>query len=578
MWLIDTKTLELKYFVPENAPPYAILSHTWGDEEVVFAEFRNLDDNVKAKRGFAKIEKTCQIARDRYIPYAWVDTCCIDKTSSSELSEAINSMYAWYGRSEICYAYIDDWLPYVEWQDLVSLGLGSRKKRPLRWFTRGWTLQELIAPTHMAFYDASWSFKGSKDENHVIEHLSRITTVNRDVLQFGYENSPLKICVAERMRWAAYRQTTRVEDLAYCLLGLFQVNMPLLYGEGDRAFTRLQEEIIKHTTDLSIFAWGYECKGWLARSIFSSHPQDFGPSRGMLEYENLRSQFSTPSEMAITNRGLRLYTEPLFWTFSSGDEVLPNSSSSSASDLGSSDSMVAFIDLGCYIRGTGFQGRSSSMLVLRLRRVSRDLYIRDTVQILGERRMRRGTPQTIYITPDDHISGKMTSAWCELDDANDRYQLQAPNVWPLDLCRRGDLPDRQFYFDVGQLSSCAGYIWIEIRSRRQQPPEQSIQGADQHHSRDLLLAECAAIYRTDKPFQLFMHLLSQPAAKEFTTFVAKLQSMDPMSAEAAMFQHLANLEEQGQLKKSIEVHDASRGVAVTVSLHGPPLPILITVD
>lgn len=561
MWLINTTTLALEYFVPENAPPYAILSHTWGDEEVAFAEFRNLDDKAKAKRGFPKIEKTCQLARDDNIAYAWVDTCCIDKTSSAELSEAINSMYAWYGSSKICYAYIDDWLPDVKWEDLIRLGLGSRKKRPLRWFTRGWTLQELIAPYSVAFFDASWNFQGFKSDEYVRGHLHRITTVNESILRNGEYIS--QICLAERMRWAAYRQTTRTEDLAYCLMGLFQVNMPLLYGEGDRAFVRLQEEIIKHTTDLSIFAWGYECRGWLARSIFSTHPQDFSPSRGMLEYENLGSQFSTPSEMAITNRGLRLHTEPLLWT--SSGQPLPNSS-----EGGFSDSSAVFIDLGCYIRGDSFKDRSSGMLVLRILPVSRDLYVRETVHTIGERCMRRGNPQTIYISPEKYLS---TTVMCELDDSNDRYQLQAPIIWPLGLCRRSDVSDRKFFFSFRRLSSYFGYIWIEMRSRR--PPPEDITNSD-NYSEDLL-AEFTAIYDGTDTSGFSLRLLSQPRAKDFTALVTKVQTMDPISAEAAMSQHIAGLEREGLLVDRIEVHDASRDKVITVSLSGPT-PFLITVD
>ncbi|KAK4450943.1 heterokaryon incompatibility protein-domain-containing protein [Podospora aff. communis PSN243] len=178
MWLINTTTLDLEYFIaPEKAPPYAVLSHTWGDEELSFAEFRCLDDAARHKRGYDKIHKTCQFARDAGIQYAWVDTCCIDKSSSAELTEAINSMYNYYRRSVICYAYIDDWLPDMDWVAIAQ-------QRPLRWFTRGWTLQELIAPKQVQFCDASWTGRGFKGDPAVMRDLSRITQPMR---QSSYE-------------------------------------------------------------------------------------------------------------------------------------------------------------------------------------------------------------------------------------------------------------------------------------------------------------------------------------------------------------------------------------------------------
>ncbi|EPE25662.1 hypothetical protein GLAREA_01574 [Glarea lozoyensis ATCC 20868] len=166
MWLINTTTLNLECFMFPNVPQYEILSHTWGDEEVSFQQFINLEE-AKMKGGFAKIEKTCQLAKASGIKYAWVDTCCIDKLSSAELSESINSMYCWYQRAHVYYAFLSDWRPEYDWVDMKSLkdselniedpayeSAGSDPSaRPLRWFTRGWTLQELIASTKIEFYD-----------------------------------------------------------------------------------------------------------------------------------------------------------------------------------------------------------------------------------------------------------------------------------------------------------------------------------------------------------------------------------------------------------------------------------------
>jgi hypothetical protein len=136
-----------------------------------------------------------------------------------------------------------------------------------RWFTRGWTLQELIAPTDVVFYDSEWQVIAKiRDIAKVVE---RFTEIPAPVLLFGITDS---YCVAEKMKWASKRRTTRREDMAYCLLGLFNIHMPLLYGEGDRAFERLQEEILKRSDDLSLFLWqdeeDSECvlRGLLARS------------------------------------------------------------------------------------------------------------------------------------------------------------------------------------------------------------------------------------------------------------------------------------------------------------------------
>lgn len=245
--LINTSTLEMKVFTGKGVPTYATLSHTWiYDEEVTFQEmsqiFHDPDHPATQKSGYQKIIMTCRIAHRDMIHYAWVDTCCIDKTSSAELSEAINSMFKWYQRAEICYAFLSDLRPNSEVKATM---------RDCRWFTRGWCLQELIAPKQINFYDQTWGFVGKRSELKTL--ISDITGVDRAVLtdcRILYS-----IPVAERMSWASKRDTTRTEDIAYCLLGIFDISMPMLYGEGDRAFIRLQEEIIKRSNDLSIF-WG----------------------------------------------------------------------------------------------------------------------------------------------------------------------------------------------------------------------------------------------------------------------------------------------------------------------------------
>ncbi|KAK4211558.1 hypothetical protein QBC37DRAFT_446007 [Rhypophila decipiens] len=273
--------------------------------------------------------------REKGIRYAWVDTCCIDKSSSAELSESINSKFKWYQPSEICYAFLEDWSPEWDWPDLSPLAydeiwiqwIQSRlisskpttsegdKGSPLKWFTRGWTLQELIAPAKVHFYDSKWSMRGSKSDDLVAEYLSGITGIRLDILVNGSELALCRVPIGQRMSWAAHRETTRTEDLAYCLLGIFQVNMPMLYGEGERAFLRLQEEIIKSSTDLSIFAWlqdpddpdGYQelLSRDKDRGLLSRHPREFSLLR---DCEPVTSRYIQTQEITTSNKGFRLHT------------------------------------------------------------------------------------------------------------------------------------------------------------------------------------------------------------------------------------------------------------------------------
>ena len=157
-------------------------------------------------------------------------------------------MYKWYEQADICYAYLSD---------IATAERTSRVKimefRNSKWFTRGWTLQELIAPRSVEFYAKDWTDLGTKSSRQ--DEISIITGIDVRIL----DGEDPAICnVAERLSWAATRTTTRIEDAAYCLLGLFQVHMPLLYGEGERALIRLQEEILKTTEDYTLLARGVQ--------------------------------------------------------------------------------------------------------------------------------------------------------------------------------------------------------------------------------------------------------------------------------------------------------------------------------
>ncbi|KAE8394668.1 HET-domain-containing protein [Aspergillus alliaceus] len=230
MRLLNARTFQLVEFVG-NPPPYAILSHTWSTQEVSFQAI--LSGGAYYMRGFWKIHGCCEKALEDNLEYVWVDTCCIDKSSPAELSEAINSMFEWYKNAHVCYVYLED--VDVEFP---------------RWYTRGWTLQELLAPSNVVFYNTRWDRIGTKRQ--LLREISDITKIDEmNLIEFGIRPTS----VGQKMSWAANRTTTRPEDMAYCLLGLFGVHLPLLYGEGRNAFRRLQEEIIKCSTDMSIFIW-----------------------------------------------------------------------------------------------------------------------------------------------------------------------------------------------------------------------------------------------------------------------------------------------------------------------------------
>ncbi|KAL2123705.1 hypothetical protein VTJ04DRAFT_70 [Mycothermus thermophilus] len=216
--------------------------------ELLFADMADLERaRITKPASVAKLEGLCTLARAQNLNYAWNDTCCIDKSSSAELSEVINSMYRWYAESRVCYAYLWDVQDSDERSQVLEQVAGSR------WFTRGWTLQELIAPKRVEFYTKMWTYLGEKGDDDLLPILSKASLVDECVLA---RVVPLKgISVAKKMYWASKRETTRKEDIAYCLLGLFDVNMPLLYGEGKKAFIRLQQEIMKTTNDHSILAW-----------------------------------------------------------------------------------------------------------------------------------------------------------------------------------------------------------------------------------------------------------------------------------------------------------------------------------
>ncbi|KAI6042336.1 heterokaryon incompatibility protein-domain-containing protein [Pisolithus marmoratus] len=262
----------------DKTTKYAILSHRWG-AEVSYEEMTGLmkmeerkRDEVRERGGYHKIIKSCEQAMKDGYEWLWSDTCCIDKRSSAELSEAINSMYRWYRNAHVCYAYLHD----VEESDFPTRPANkfSKSNGWPEWFARGWTLQELVAPKQLEFFNKDWLCIGNK--RRLAPILEDITRIPIEVLRDGLGGAK-NLGVAQIMSWAADRKTTRVEDRAYSLLGLFDVSMPMLYGEGNKAFRRLQLEIIRTSSDHSIFAWSPRTPR--PGSVLADDPSDFRDCR-----------------------------------------------------------------------------------------------------------------------------------------------------------------------------------------------------------------------------------------------------------------------------------------------------------
>jgi hypothetical protein len=226
-------------FVSEQTPSYAILSHTWEANNQEFT-FQDLERGVgSTKSGYKKVQFCARQAETHGLKYFWVDSCCIDKSNSVELQEAINSMFRWYQNAAKCYVYLSDVFANEHSQSqLHSAFVRSR------WFIRGWTLQELLAPPTVEFFSCDGKRLGDKESLEQQIHDASGIAVQ------ALQGTPLsQFPVDVRMSWAANRTTTIVEDQIYCLLGIFGIYLPLIYGEGKKhALRRLEDEIKRHSS------------------------------------------------------------------------------------------------------------------------------------------------------------------------------------------------------------------------------------------------------------------------------------------------------------------------------------------
>ncbi|KAL1871127.1 hypothetical protein Daus18300_004872 [Diaporthe australafricana] len=283
MRLLDTTTFELRLDSQEffQGEGYAILSHRWVGPEITFDEIarhapslREAGEKHRMKSPqLDKIRGACAVARGQGLRWMWIDSCCINKSSATEEAESINSMFKWYHGARVCVTYLSDVRSGVspdppEYQAVEPSG-GAKKDMPpaektsdrvfqradrdapSEWFSRGWTLQELLAPHDMDFYDMDWKYLGTKAS--LAPQIQQVTGIDAEYLTGARDFR--KACIATKMSWMAGRTTTRAEDIAYSMFGLFNIVASPQYGEGPRAFMRLQHALLFLKADESIFAW-----------------------------------------------------------------------------------------------------------------------------------------------------------------------------------------------------------------------------------------------------------------------------------------------------------------------------------
>ena len=281
---------------------YRVLSQEWSAAGYAFGD-QNMAEQQRSSReqSVEKLKRFRNAAASHKYKYIWLDTCCIDQKNPVELTRAINSMYRWYAEAERCFVYLYDYDLKDKPRDLTVS----------KWFTRGWTLQELIAPKAVEFFDKNWERIGliakgqetrsDKDEKLLEKVVSR-TGIDREVLL--HQRLVSSVSIARRMSWFCDRETTEPEDSAYCLLGLFEVSMPTIPGEGlASAFRRLQEEIMKNSDDHSLFAWKLPMSISAATSgLLAPSPQCFAGSGHFVHLPNSNN----PNPFQMTNKGLSI--------------------------------------------------------------------------------------------------------------------------------------------------------------------------------------------------------------------------------------------------------------------------------
>ncbi|KAI0381464.1 heterokaryon incompatibility protein-domain-containing protein [Hypomontagnella monticulosa] len=353
MRLLKTTSYELLEAndIPTPFPPYTILSHTWisPKDEITYQDIKRRKDDIESsifkQKGWSKLKQYCDRAAKDGWEWAWMDTCCIDKTNPADTQEAINAMFRWYQNAGICYAYLEDvdilkilrvhedaellrGVDILEEADIDEISrcgdvadfnnfLHTALRQFIvgaKWFTRGWTLQELLAPHYLVLVDRAWRRIGTRESWAMeIREASKIEARHLT----GFRPTDFQSCsIAMRLSWAARRETTVEEDETYSLIGLFGISMPLIYGEGRwRAFNRFQRELIAVYSDDSVFAW--KAERLYDEHLLNAQREDSDSRWGVLA--SSIKQFLNASTVeafghygasfSMTNRGLEIGTK-----------------------------------------------------------------------------------------------------------------------------------------------------------------------------------------------------------------------------------------------------------------------------
>lgn len=390
--------------LPIPFPEYAILSHTWisPKDEITYQDFKqrkgDIENDIFKQKGWAKLRRYCDRAKRDGWEWAWMDTCCIDKTNPADTQEAINAMFRWYQNAGVCYAYLDDvdtakvdGCPDSDLDDIAGRDSvadpASRTRTTLKgylihakWFTRGWTLQELLAPPYLVFVDTSWRRIGTRESwADEIKQASRIEA--RHLTNFNPTDF-ISCSIAMRFSWASSRLTTVEEDETYSLLGLFGISLPLIYGEGRRqAFDRLQRKLITIYNDDSIFAW----KIAQSKSMRSAESQEKGKTTSCESHHrpsslerHTKHHLLTLSAANEYDRGILAPSIREYWDASNIEALGLYGNSFSMTNQGleikaqrwarKDDPMECFIRLSC---GPGADDHlGSTRIVIRLKRVN----------------------------------------------------------------------------------------------------------------------------------------------------------------------------------------------------------------
>lgn len=274
---------------------WVIFSHRWGEAEPVYEEVK--ENKLSDKPGHKKLRNFCEVAHgEHHAEFVWSDTCCINKKDSTEYARSIRSMYRWYANAPLCVAY------------LVGTINISDLERDV-WFTRGWTLQELLAPKKLKFYNKNWhpltNIGNDKESPEIAAQIERATTISPDDLRHFSPADRLtqKYEISKRMRWAALRETTVAEDRAYSLMGIFSVSLYIDPGEGqERALWRLMEQILQFSNSPEVLNWaGNPARETsLSSSAFPSRVACFSGSN------DAGTIHRYDEELSMTPRGLRV--------------------------------------------------------------------------------------------------------------------------------------------------------------------------------------------------------------------------------------------------------------------------------